>query len=84
MAKVVSLSTVQKQMSDHFRDLKTQAEKGQIAGYIIAILGDGDFNGEVITGYAGLQLEERYELLAHLQAELTRDTIHDTIKEEYE
>jgi len=35
-------------------------------------------------GFAGLTLEERYELLAYMQAELIKDTIHETIKEEYE
>ena len=84
MAKVVSLSTVQKQMSDHFRDLRTQAERGQIAGYVIAIMGAGDFDGKNLMGFAGLTLEERYELLAYMQAELIKDTIHETIKEEYE
>ena len=84
MPKIVSLSTVQKQMSDHFRDLRTQAEKGQIAGYVIAIMGAGDFDGQIIMGNAVVTLEEQYELLAHMQAELTRDTIHDTIAEEYE
>jgi hypothetical protein len=84
MAKVVSVATVQKQMSDHFRDLKTQAEKGQMSGYCIAVMGDGEFADQIIVGYAGLTLEQRYELLAHLQAELNRYTIRDTIGEEYE
>jgi hypothetical protein len=79
MSKITRLFNEQEKnqqgLIDHIEDLLAMVKKGEIKSVMIAAEG----NGEILTGYYNLDVQEKQYMLGHFQADITMAIIETNI-----
>ncbi|GLC88694.1 hypothetical protein [Lysinibacillus piscis] len=79
MAKITRISTPQAQIVDVIEQILDLAKKGEIKN--ITLAAEHSTNGEVLTGYANADVNERQYLMSHIQSDITMAIVAANIEE---
>ncbi|MEC1177627.1 hypothetical protein P9B03_03950 [Metasolibacillus meyeri] len=79
MVKITRISTPQAQIVDVIEQILDLAKRGEIKN--IALAAEHSSNGEVLTGYANADVNERQYLMSHIQSDITMAIVAANIEE---
>lgn len=80
MSKVVRLMSKEdkathEELMQQIKTIMEMADRGEITSILVAALGPEGIGGDVVTGWCGVDFNERQAILGHLQMDLVKSFI---------